>query len=272
MCAPWVTAGTLLAAGKTLEYACFGPPPDKAPTLVLLHEGLGCTQLWRNVPTALVEATGFGVFVYSRAGYGQSDPIELPRPLDYMTLEAVDVLPQVLETIGVERAILIGHSDGATIAAIHVGSIVNPYIEGVVLIAPHFFTEAEGLSEIAKAYEAFMEGGLRERMGKYHRNPDNAFLGWNGAWLHPDFQSWNVESVLDDIRVPVLSIQGREDPYGTLAQINVVAHRVTHASVSTLILDGCRHAPHLEHGKEVVDAIATFCAQSIPDYTLPVNH
>lgn len=259
MSAPWVMAGTLVADGKTLEYSCLGPPPDSAPTLVLLHEGLGCNRLWRDFPAALVDATRFGVFTYSRAGYGQSDPVDLPRPLDYMTREAVDVLPEILDAIGVQSAVLVGHSDGGTIAAIHAGHVTEPRVAGVVLMAPHFFTEEAGLTEIAKARHAFENGDLSQRLGKYHRDPDNAFRGWCDSWLDPDFKTWNVVGFLDGIRVPVLTIQGREDPYGTLAQIDVVTQRVKHAPVSFLILDDCKHAPHLEHGPAVVAAIAQFC-------------
>jgi len=253
MSAVWQHSGILSAQDKKLEYACVGPPPDKAPTLVLLHEGLGCTQLWRDFPTALSAATGFGVFAYSRAGYGQSDLTELPRPLDYMKREAIDVLPEVLDAIGVESAVLLGHSDGATIASIYAGAMADPTVIGIVLIAPHFFTEEAGLAEIAKARDAFVSGDLRKRMSKYHSDPDNAFHGWNDSWLHPDFKRWNVASVLNEIRIPVLAIQGRQDPYGTLAQIDAVTHRVCNAPVSTLIVDDCLHAPHLEHGAMVVD-------------------
>lgn len=269
MSAPWVSAGSLSADGKTLEYACFGPPPSEAPTLVLLHEGLGCIRLWREFPRALVNATGFGVFTYSRAGYGQSDPAVLPRPLNYMTQEASEVLPEVLGSIGVEDAVLLGHSDGATIAAIYAGAsagasagaVADSSMAGVVLIAPHFFTEAAGLAEIAVAREAFETKGLRERLAKYHRDPDNAFRGWNNAWLDPEFEAWNVAAVLPEIRVPVLAIQGGDDPYGTLAQIDAITHRVRHAPVSTLILNECKHAPHLEKGPAVVSAVAAFCQQ-----------
>ena len=176
--APWTASGTLDAPGGALEYACLGPQPDEAPTLVLLHEGLGCTRLWRDVPEALARATGFGACVFSRAGYGHSDPVALPRPLDYMNREAIEVLPAVLEAFGVRRAVLVGHSDGATIAAVHVGRVVDPRVIGAVLMAPHFFTEAAGLVEIAKAREAFETGDLRIRLAKYHRDPDVAFRGW----------------------------------------------------------------------------------------------
>jgi len=257
----WEKEGTLVAAGKRLEYACFGQPPNEAPTLVLLHEGLGCTHLWRDFPRTLANATGFGVFAYSRAGYGKSAPAELPRPLDYMTREAMDVLPLVLDAIGIEAGVLLGHSDGGTIAAIHVGCIADRRIIGAVLVAPHFFTETASLVEIAKARDAFNTGDLRERLAKYHHDPDNAFLGWNDSWLHPDFKAWNVTDVLDDIRVPVLAVQGRDDPYGTLAQIDIVSERVTKAPVTKLILDNCRHAPHREHGPAVVAELVRFCRE-----------
>ena len=256
----WTSAGFLDAGGKKLEYACFGPPPSEAPTLVLLHEGLGSAALWRDFPKELASASGFGVFAYSRAGYGWSDPAELPRSLDYMTREAVDVLPQVLDAIGFVRGVLVGHSDGATIAAIYAGSVSDHRVRGLVLMAPHFFTEPKGLTAIAAARTTYDAGDLRTRMAKYHRNPDNAFLGWCDSWLHPDFQSWNVSDVIDYFRVPVLAIQGRDDEYGTLAQIDELTNR-SYAPVETLILDECRHAPFLERPKSVVHEIAAFCAR-----------
>lgn len=258
MSLPWAGHGTLGAGGRLLEYACHGPAPAHAPTLVLLHEGLGCVALWRDVPVALAGATGFGVFVFSRAGYGQSDPADLPRPVDYMTQEAVTVLPEVLDAAGIGRCVLVGHSDGATIAAIHAGTVADARIRGLVLIAPHFFTEPVGLSEIARARDAFDSGDLRARLARYHRDPVTTFRGWNDIWLHPEFRAWTVEDVIEHIRVPVLAIQGAEDQYGTLAQIEVLETRCA-APVERLILPACRHAPHLEAGQAVVDAIAGFC-------------
>ncbi|SNS21020.1 alpha/beta fold hydrolase [Antarctobacter heliothermus] len=260
MTVEWTENGRLTAGGKALEYACFGPAPDKAPTLVLLHEGLGAVALWRDFPQALAKATGFGVFVYSRAGYGQSDPADLPRPLGYMTREAVDVLPQVLEEIGFQRGVLVGHSDGATIAAIYAGSVSDARVRALVLMAPHFFTEEAGLAEIAKAKAGFETGDLREKMARYHRDPDNAFLGWNDSWLHPDFKDWNVADVIDYLRIPALAVQGRDDQYGTLAQIEELDSR-SYAPVETLILDDCRHSPHLDQPERVVAGIAAFCAR-----------
>ncbi len=256
--AGWSTQDRINVCGKSLEVECYGPPPDKAPTLVLLHEGLGSVKLWRDVPTRLANQTGMGVLVYSRAGYGQSDPVELPRSLDYMTLEATDVVPQVLKSFGVQQAVLLGHSDGATIAAIYAGTIVDFRVRGLVLMAPHFFTEPVALAEIAKARIAYENGELRKRMAKYHRDPDIAFYGWNDSWLHPDFEEWNVTDVIDYIRVPVMAIQGREDQYGTIAQLDELKSRC-YAPVDIHIVDNCGHAPHLEHTDQVVNAVAEYC-------------
>ncbi len=260
MTAEWAASGHLSAGGKSLEYGCWGPAPSDAPTLMLLHEGLGCKDLWRDFPAKLAEATGFGVFAYSRAGYGHSDPADLPRPLDYMTQEAIDVLPQVLDAIGFKRGILVGHSDGATIAAIYAGSVSDMRIRGLAMMAPHFFTEEMGLAEIAAAKAAFADGDLRTRMARYHADPDNTFRGWNDSWLHPDFRVWNVSEVIDYIRVPVLAIQGAADQYGTLAQIEELENRC-YAPVDRLVLQDCRHAPFLDQQETVVTEIADYCAR-----------
>ena len=240
-----------------MECSTWGPPPSEAPTLVLLHEGLGCVALWRDVPERLAAATGMGVFAYSRAGYGQSGPADLPRPLDYMTREAVDVLPRVLNAAGIQRAILVGHSDGATIAAIYAGSVVDPRVRGLVLMAPHFFTEEAGLAEIALAKEAFATGDLKDRMAKYHRDPEATFKGWNDAWLDPEFRDWDVSEVIDYLRIPTLAIQGRDDQYGTVAQVDEVANR-SYAPVEVALLENCKHSPHLDQPDQTIDLIADF--------------
>lgn len=258
MAADWCNEGFLIADGKSLEYHCFGPAPNQAPTMVLLHEGLGSCALWRDFPEALSKATGFGVFAYSRAGYGQSASAELPRPLDYMTHEAVNVLPQVLEAIGFQRGVLLGHSDGATIAAIYAGSVSDLRIRATILMAPHFFTEEMGLIEIAKTKETFKTGNLKARMAKYHRDPENTFWGWNDAWLDPGFADWNVADVIDYFRIPTLIIQGSEDAYGTIAQINEIETR-SYAPVETLLLDNCGHAPFSERPEAVLSAVRDFC-------------
>ena len=260
MTAEWTRTGFLTAGEKSLEYACWGPAPSEAPTLVLLHEGLGCTALWRDFPEKLVKATGYGVFAYSRAGYGKSDLADLPRPLDYMTREAIDVLPEVLSEIGFKRGVLAGHSDGATIAAIYAGSIPDMRVRGIITMAPHFFTEEMGLTEIAAAKKAFESSTLMERMAKYHADPEHTFRGWNDSWLHPEFKSWNVSEVIDYIRVPVLAIQGVDDQYGTLAQIDELEDRC-YAPVDQLILNGCRHAPFLDQPEKVLSEISDYCAR-----------
>lgn len=254
----WPSQSRINICGKSIEIACYGAPPDKATTLVLLHEGLGSAELWRDIPDRLARQTGMGVLVYSRAGYGQSDPVELPRPLDYMTQEATEVLPQLLDTVGIQRTVLVGHSDGATIAAIYTGTVIDFRVRGLVLIAPHFFTESVALTEIARARVNYESGDLRQRMAKYHRHPDIAFYGWNDSWLHADFKAWDVTEVIDYIRVPVLAVQGRDDQYGTLAQIDELESRC-YAPVDVLIVDNCGHAPHLEHSDQVVTGIEEFC-------------
>lgn len=252
-------SGWLTAGGKRLEWAHWGPAPAEAPTIVLLHEGLGCLGLWRDFPARLAAATGFGVTAFSRAGYGQSDPADLPRPVDYMTREATQVLPKVLDAIGFRRGILMGHSDGATIALEYAGRVSDHRVRGLVVMAPHTFTEPMGLAEIARARDAFAQG-LREKMAKWHRDPAHTFAGWNDAWLNPAFAAWNVAEVIDYLRIPVLAIQGRADQYGTLAQIAEIETR-SYAPVDTLILDSCRHAPHQDQPEAVLAAVAEFCAR-----------
>lgn len=246
--------------GAALEYACWGPSPDQAPTLVLLHEGLGSVAQWKALPQALAEATGFGVFAYSRAGYGASDPVSLPRPLDYMTREAEGGLGAVMDAAGIKQAVLLGHSDGATISTIYAGSVSDMRVRGLVLIAPHFFAEADGLAAIRAAGKAYAEGDLRAKLAKYHTNVDVAFNGWHDAWTDPAFAKWNVADAIDHLRIPVLAIQGRDDPYGTLAQIEEIETRI-YSPVETLILDGCGHAPHLEAPDATMAGISEFCAR-----------
>jgi len=207
-----------------------------------------------------VSRCGCGVLAYSRASYGGSDPCDLPRPLDYMTREAVDVLPEVLDQAGIQKAVLVGHSDGATIAAIYAGSVIDHRIRGLVLMAPHFFTEREGLAAIAEAKAAYESGDLKERLSKYHTHTDVAFRGWNNAWLDPDFKAWNVADVIDYLRIPTLAIQGQDDQYGTLAQIREVEDR-SYAPVDVVTLQPCGHAPHLDQPEQTISAVAEFTAR-----------
>ncbi|WP_299048364.1 alpha/beta hydrolase [uncultured Tateyamaria sp.] len=252
-------AGTVSVAGHDLDYACWGPAPGDAPTLVMLHEGLGSVGLWRDWPEALAEATGMGVLAYSRAGYGRSSSVQLPRPLDYMTREAEDVLGPLLDAAGVTSAVLLGHSDGATIAAIYAGSVSDMRVRGLILIAPHFFTEPEGLAAIRAAKSAYESGDLKDRLARHHDHPDVAFYGWRDAWTDPGFADWNVGDAIDHWRIPSLVVQGSEDPYGTLAQVREVEGRA-YAPVEALIVDGTGHAPHRDAPEIVTPAVAGFCA------------
>jgi pimeloyl-ACP methyl ester carboxylesterase len=248
------------AGGAELEAVCVGPSPSEAPTIVMLHEGLGCVGLWRDFPDRLAQETGHGVFVYSRRGYGDSEPCTLPRPLDYMTREAMDVLPEVLDEIGLRRGILLGHSDGASIAAIYAGSIQDHRIRGVVLMAPHFFTEPMGLAAIAKAKEAYETGNLRAKLAAYHADVDNAFRGWNDAWLDPAFVNWSIEEAIAYIRVPVLAIQGKNDQYGTGLQIQALEEQL-YSPVDVELLDECRHSPFVDQPERTLAVIADFVAR-----------
>ncbi len=245
--------------GVRLEAQCWGPSPAEAATIVLLHEGLGCVELWRDFPEQLATLTGMGVFAYSRQGYGRSDPCDLPRPIDYMSREAVDLLPKVLGAIGFRRGTLLGHSDGASIAAIYAGRMPDARIENLILMAPHFFTEPVGLASIWAARKAYETGNLRLKLARYHQDADNAFFGWNGAWLDPEFERWNIENVLAGITIPVLAIQGADDQYGSMAQIDVIEKK-TSGPFARQILPDCQHSPHIDQREKVlalVDGLLT---------------
>lgn len=252
--------GFLELGGRELEYRFVGPPPGDAPTLVLLHEGLGCVGLWGDFPDRLAAATQCGVFAYSRAGYGKSSTITLPRPLSYMHQEAQKVLPQVLRAIGFRRGFLVGHSDGASIAAIYAGSVQDHRVRGITLVAPHFFVEEKGIVEIAKAEAAYEKGDLRRKLARWHRHVDAAFLGWNGAWLDPDFRRWDITGFLPFIRCPVQVVQGEDDQYGTEAQVRV-AREKCHSPVDVVMLKGVQHSPHREAPELTVKTIAAFVAR-----------
>lgn len=249
--------GRVVANGASLEWALCGPDDPGAPVIVLLHEGLGCLALWRAFPEQLAQHTGYRVFAYSRAGYGRSDAASLPRPLDYMTREALACLPDVLAAVDAPGYVLLGHSDGASIAAIYAGRVADDRLRGLVLLAPHFFTEPLGLAEIAAARDAFLTTTLKARMAKYHTDPVATFRGWNDAWLDPGFRAWNIEAVIESFRVPVLALQGREDQYGTLAQIETV-RRKSPAEVELVVIEKCRHSPHFDQPEATLEAISAF--------------
>jgi pimeloyl-ACP methyl ester carboxylesterase len=257
--------GFLDLGAMRLEYRMIGPPPEAAPTIVMLHEGLGCVGLWGDFPDRLAAATGAGVFVYSRAGYGKSSPVELPRPLSFMHDEAREVLPRLLAAIGFRRGLLVGHSDGASIAAIYAGSVADHRVRGLVLIAPHFFTEDMGIAEIARAKTAYDTSDLRERLARWHADVDNAFNGWSGAWLDPAFRKWDITEVLAYIRVPVLIVQGENDQYGTVQQIEV-AQAECYCPVDVALLPAARHAPHREAADATLEVVSEFANRLLRDH------
>jgi pimeloyl-ACP methyl ester carboxylesterase len=247
-------AVTVTVDGRELETLDLAGDPAR-PTLVLLHEGLGSVRLWRGFPQALRDATGARVVAFSRFGHGGSDPPPRPRTPAFMHEEAREVLPVVLRELGVERPLLVGHSDGASIALLHAAE--HP-VEAVVAMAPHVFVEPMCLDEIRLARDAYETGGLRERMARHHRDPDAAFRGWNDVWLHPAFPDWRIVDELAGITAPLLLIQGEQDQYGTMAQLDAIEAAVR-GPVERVHLQA-RHAPHLEAPEATLAAVAGFVA------------
>ena len=250
--------GYISIDGASLEYRMIGPRPSEAPTLVMLHEGLGSVSIWGTFPSALAARTGMGVFLYSRSGYGRSSPVLLPRPLDFMQRDAVEVVPKLLDAIGFQRGVLLGHSDGASIAAFYAGIVQDRRLRGLVLMAPHFFTEPEGLAEISRARENYKTGELRKRLARHHDNVDVAFRGWCDAWLDPGFErSFDLTEALVHIQVPILIVQGKDDRYGTVRQIRI-AEEKCHCPVESVLLDRCGHSPHRDQPSATLEAVGTF--------------
>lgn len=247
------------AAGQRLECVRLAASHARAaaPSIVFLHEGLGSVSMWRDFPQRVADATGCEAVVYSRQGYGRSDPPTAPLPVRYMHDEALIVLPALLERLRIERPILLGHSDGASIAAIYAGSVADHRVRGLVLMAPHFFTEPSGLATIAAAKEAYEQGDLRARLERYHAHVDCAFRGWNDAWLDPGFGAWDITEPLAYIRVPVLAIQGEADQYGTRAQIGALEDEL-YCPLEVAMLADCRHAPHLDQPERTFAIVTDF--------------
>jgi pimeloyl-ACP methyl ester carboxylesterase len=257
-------SGFLSINGHQLEYRMIGPRPAEAPTLVMLHEGLGCVGMWGDFPDVLQETTGCGVFLYSREGYGQSSQFERPWPLSFMHTHAREILPRVLHSIGFREGLIIGHSDGASIATIYAGSRQDHRLRGLVLIAPHFFTEDMGIASIVETKKAYESADLRVKLARWHENPDDVFRGWNDAWLHPAFRKWDITEELAYIRVPVLIVQGEDDQYGTMKQIEA-AQRDCYCPVEVALLPGVRHSPHREALGMTLDIIADFISYMLAD-------
>jgi pimeloyl-ACP methyl ester carboxylesterase len=243
--------------GVQLEYCWIGPPPGPLPTIIFLHEGLGSVSQWKGFPQRLVERTGLSALVYSRAGYGKSDPVRLPRPISYMHDEA-DILEKIISHMNIRKAILVGHSDGASISLIYAGKSRCSNISMLLLEAPHVFTEPSGLASIAKITDVYRTSDLRDRLAKHHGpNTDGAFWGWNNVWLDPDFRSWNIETFLPAITAPLLRVQGNDDEYGTVRQIEAIERQVS-GPVEVLNVPACGHAPHREHPKLTLDTMTEF--------------
>ena len=227
------------------------------PALVFLHEGLGSVELWRSFPDDVGAATGRRTVVFSRPGYGRSTPVPPPWPVSYMHDQALVVLPTVLERLGIERPVLVGHSDGASIALIHAGA--GHPVAGLVLMAPHVFVEHRSIAGIEAARDAY-ESSLRPRLARYHDDVDATFHGWNQVWLSPEFRGWNVESYLPGIDAPVLAMQGTDDEYGTLAQLDAIADQ-TACGAEVLALAGRGHVLHVGDTAPVIDAVASFVSR-----------
>jgi pimeloyl-ACP methyl ester carboxylesterase len=250
-------SGFVTLDDSELEYRHIGPQPAEAPTIVMLHEGLGSAGLWGSFPDRLAETTGAGIFVYSRAGYGASGPVPLPRPMSYMHDEALLVLPKLLDLIGFRRGLLLGHSDGASIATIYAGGIQDHRVRGISLIAPHFIVEDVSVSAIAEIKAAYEQSDLKARLARWHQNPEVAFRGWSDAWLDPAFRSWDISEYLAYIRVPVQIVQGAEDHYGTLRQIEI-AEEECYCPVDVALLPGAEHSPHRETPEAAVEVVSAF--------------
>jgi len=245
----------MMLDGRKLETQWWGPGPESAATLVLLHEGLGSVGLWRTFPQQLSEATGRRTIAYSRFGHGRSQPPGAPRTRTFFHEEALDVLPALLAQCQAKEPILVGHSDGGSIALIHAG---HRPVAGLVTLSAHMFVEEVSLAAIAEARRAFADDTMRERMARHHDDPDATFRGWSDVWLDPAFVTWDLGADAAGVTAPTLVIQGRDDAYGSLAQVQRIADGVG-GPVTRLLLPG-GHSPHLEHPEDVVQAITTFAA------------
>ncbi len=244
--------------GRRLEFAWAGAADAEGPVLVFLHKALGCVGMWREVPAVLARMTGRRAIAYSRAGYGRSDPVALPRPLDFHDIEAYDVLPRLLDALGIETAVLIGHSDGATIALLTAAR--DRRIRGVVSMAAHVFNERITRAGAQLALGAWKTTDLRAKLERYHgAQVDDAFFGWNDVWLDPAFHDWNIEDRLIDIHCPVLIVQGTRDQYGTAAQVEAIAAGVS-GPAQIMMIDGCGHAPHQDAPALLFPRIVDFVA------------
>jgi pimeloyl-ACP methyl ester carboxylesterase len=253
-----------VAAGHRLEYELIGPERNDSGWIVFLHEGLGSVALWRDFPRRLCEAIGRRGLVYSRHGYGKSDPLadwkNVPRTGDFMHDEATRALPELLESLEIQRPVLFGHSDGGSIALLHAALTPRP-VEALIVMAPHVRVEDLSIASIEAAKVTYETTDFRDKLARYHDDVDSAFRGWNDIWLNPDFRSWNIEDVLPAIRCPILAIQGVDDEYGTMEQIDRIARGATNARVELVKLPDCGHSPHRDQPQAVIAAARRFLDQ-----------
>jgi pimeloyl-ACP methyl ester carboxylesterase len=252
--------GELIIDGKRLETLWLAPAVPRRAVIVMLHEGLGSVALWKDFPDRVAARTGCGVLVYSRYGHGASDRLAEKRTVRYMHHEGEAVLPLLLAEAGIERPILLGHSDGGSIALIYAAKYPDSP-RGLVLEAPHVFVEDLSVKSIAEAKTAYETTDFPRKLGRYHQHVDATFWGWNEIWLDPRFRAWNIESYLDSIRCPVLVIQGEDDEYGTIRQIEAIQERIP--STQVLLLPRCGHSPHRDQPAATLDRVAEFVATLI---------
>jgi len=242
--------------GRRIEYAAIPGDAGLRPTLVFLHEGLGSVALWRDFPRKVARRLNAPAVVYSRFGYGESDGLPADRTPRFMHEEALEVLPKLLDELRIEQPVLIGHSDGASIALIHAAAAARP-VRGLVCLAPHVLVEPVCVDSIARIRQSYAETDLRQRLARYHARVDDAFLGWADIWLRPEFLAWSIEDLMDRIDQPLLLIQGRDDEYGTLAQLDRI-EAAAPGPATRLVLERCGHAPHRDQEAAVLAAIVDF--------------
>ncbi|MGD9952159.1 MAG: alpha/beta fold hydrolase [Burkholderiales bacterium] len=251
---PFVTC-----AGRSLEYEWIGPDAPGRPTLVFLHEGLGSIRQWRDFPQRLAQATGCRALVYSRYGYGQSDVLqEDTAGVDFMHREALEALPALRAALGLERPLLVGHSDGASIALIHAGA--GHAVHALALMAPHVYVEPICVESIRKAAQTFDATDLAQKLGKYHRDPAKTFHLWADAWLDPAFLDWSIEEYLPGIECPVMAIQGVDDEYGTMEQLERI-RRGVRGPCELVKLPACGHSPFRDQPEATLAALTRFIGE-----------
>jgi pimeloyl-ACP methyl ester carboxylesterase len=243
-------------AGKRLEYERWGNASGNKPTLVFLHEGLGSLSMWRDFPEQVARKTGCSALAYSRAGYGNSEEANYPRPVAFMHQEAIEVLPDFLEKMHVHEVLLVGHSDGGSISLIYAAKPIVP-VRALVLEAPHVFVEKTTRQSIAASKKEYVSGNLKSRLAKYHPRTDETFLEWCDVWLRPEFVSWNIEEFLPQIKIPALVIQGEADRFGTVRQVEAIQKGYS-GSVETLLVPECGHRPHREKPDQVMSVVVSF--------------